>query len=734
MENFSYHVPFYVVTGGIDTSGHSSELTAGQVGLFDRSTFSVATSVGSGKEFFFAQGNIGGKDFYGQPVTESHKSPFFYGKDVVNMYMSTPKTIQNEEWVIGFNGAASSVGLRYETGKAIRVKMIFTGNPSYRFFGGPKEYVVSYTPAEDCTEPCSGSDCPDTITDCLVHTQALVDAINTHVELRKFGVTAKLVTNTYVAATTNMTKWCLEVCDNGDTLSLQAVQAQYPTVKITRSARAGSISTYTFCASDDADDPADFTQSASVSAAVCSECPAGSTLTGGSDVYYVTRPLAGSEDLSGDVARQTYADTIGTAYEAAGVATIPTTDVSGNVITETAHKFVTGQKVTYSNGGGTSITGLTTNTDYYVIRLTADTFSVADTYALALAGTAITLSGTGNNAQTFRPIFLASFVSNNGGTALVRLTVPSGVSLTTLLGDSVDFAFSNGESCVFATPAAISWDECGVGISSERTMKIKQLNRPDCDSDGDRLADLTSILAGVQGIQIDTLTKIAGTACADDYTVVQSSIDCLDEGCLTSNVTFTYDDLPAFEGHAWELVPEVVSEDDTRKCGIRISAGYIDPQFGNCSFQPTDFYETEPLKMEVSLLGEDDSACDVANWPSVLQTQYGRQSRQSGEWVLREVIMKTDAYLEHIDQYSSDPRMREAFDQNLLNMVDRNAFYNLFYVTFKASYGNSFRKDEQESFTAVFAFKSTDASSETFKTQILDVLTAKSGVTLHIND
>lgn len=734
MENFSYHVPFYVVTGGIDTSGHSSELTAGQVGLFDRSTFSVATSVGSGKEFFFAQGNIGGKDFYGQPVTESHKSPFFYGKDVVNMYMSTPKTIQNEEWVIGFNGAASSVGLRYETGKAIRVKMIFTGNPSYRFFGGPKEYVVSYTPAEDCTEPCAGSDCPDAIGDCLVHTQALVDLINTHVELRKFGVTAKLVTSTYVAATPNMTKWCLEVCDNGDALSLQAVQAQYPSNKITRSGRSGSISTYTFCASDDADDPADFTQSGSVSAAICSECPTGSTLTGGRDIYYVTRALAGSEDLSTSGARQTYADTIGTAYEAADVATIPTTDVSGDVITETAHNFVTGQKVTYSNGGGASITGLTTATDYYVIRLTADTFSVADTYADALAGTAITLSSTGNNAQTFSPIFLATFISNNGGSALVKLSVEAGVTITTLLGDSVDFAFSTGEVCAFDAPAAISWVSCGTGISSERTMKIKQLNRPDCESAGDRLDDLTAILAGVQGIQIETLTKIAGTACADDYTVVQSSIDCLDEACLTSNVTFTYDDLPAFEGHAWELVPEVVGEDDTRKCGIRISAGYIDPQFGNCSFQPTDFYETEPLKMEVSLLGEDDSNCDVANWPSVQQTKFGRQSRQSGEWVVREVIMKTDAYLEHVDQYSSDPRMREAFDMNLLNMVDRNAFYNLYYVTFKASYGNSFRKNEQESFTAVFAFKTTDPSSDTFKTQILDVLTAKSGVTMHIND
>ena len=49
MENFSYHVPFYVVTGGIAQSGHSADLNPGQVGLFDKSTFSVATSAGNGK-------------------------------------------------------------------------------------------------------------------------------------------------------------------------------------------------------------------------------------------------------------------------------------------------------------------------------------------------------------------------------------------------------------------------------------------------------------------------------------------------------------------------------------------------------------------------------------------------------------------------------------------------------------------------------------------------------------
>lgn len=737
MENLSYHIPFYVVNGGVATSGHSADLTAGKVGIFDRATFSVATAIGNGKELFFAQGANGGLDWYGSPVRNSHKSPFFYGKDVENMYLSRPQRLANEEWVIGYNGSPSSNTLKFTTGEALRIKFYFHGQPVYRFFNGPKEYVVSYTPKEDCTEPCNGSDCPDGITDCEVHTKALIDLINTHTELRKFGVTAKYVAADYSAAATNMEKYCITLCDNGDGLALEAVQAQAPTgAKVVRTARTGSLSTYQFCQDDDLGAPADFTQSGDVLLAVCEECPSGSTLTAAKDVYFVTRPLAGTEDLSGSTPRQTYADTIGTAYKAADVATIPTSDVNttSNVITETGHNFVTGQAVVYANGGSTDITGLTGGTTYYVIRVSSSTFKVATTAANAFAGTAIDLTGTGNNAQTFTPVITATFVANDSGNAVVKLSVASGVTLSALVADKLEFAYTQAATCVFSDATPVSWSLCGLGIRSKRKLRIKNLNRPDCDTAGDRLTDLTTILSGVVGIDISTLAKEAGTACKDDYTVEQFSVDCLDEGCLTSNVTFTYDDLPAFENESWSVVPPTHVDDDTRKCGIRVTAGYIDPKFGDCSFNPMDYYETEPIKMEISLLQEDGDRCDVASWPTVSQSRIGQISRQSGEWVVRELIMKTDAYLKHVDQFSLEPRMREAFDMNLLSSVDKNAYYDLYYVTYKASYGHSFRKNEQEKFTTVFAFKEGDAAQASFKTNILDVLTAKSGVMLHINE
>lgn len=485
MENYSYHVPFYIVNGGVATAGHSADLSGGKIGLYDRQNFSVATGIGNGKEFFFAQGATGGLDWYGQQISESHKSPFFYGKDVEDIYLSNPVRPVNEEWVIGYNGSPSSVSLNYTKGEATRVKFYFHGEPTYRFFNGPKEYVVSYTPKEDCTTPCETGDCPEGITDCLTHTQELINLINTHTELRKFGVTAKLVRNDFSAATTTMTKWCLTLCDNGDGTALKAVQAQAPVgVVVTRSERIGSLSTYTFCALD-AVTPSAFQQTGSVLQAVCEDCPDDSFLIGAKDVYIVKRPIVGGENFTSAATRDAYANTLWQAYATAASITTSTS---------------------------------TTSTT--------------------------TASGADGNPD-------ATFVGQDGSLAIVKVKFASGSTINAVGADLIEFSHTEQAVCVFDTPASISWTECGVGISSSRTLVIKNLNRPDCDADGDRIDDLTVALAGVKGINIGSLALVPGDGCKDDYTVTQNSLDCLDESCLTQNVTFTYDSLPAFENNSW---------------------------------------------------------------------------------------------------------------------------------------------------------------------------------------
>lgn len=70
-----------------------------------------------------------------------------------------------------------------------------------------------------------------------------------------------------------------------------------------------------------------------------------------------------------------------------------------NEITFNANGYLTGTKIGLSISGGSLPAGLSART-YWVIRMTANVFKLADTYDLAIAGTPIDFTDTGSNAQT----------------------------------------------------------------------------------------------------------------------------------------------------------------------------------------------------------------------------------------------------------------------------------------------------------------------------------------------
>lgn len=93
---------------------------------------------------------------------------------------------------------------------------------------------------------------------------------------------------------------------------------------------------------------------------------------------------------------------------------------SGNVITVTGlsnqanNEFQTGVSVRYSTSGSV-ITGLTNNTDYFVVRTGNLTFSLATTLANAQNGTVISLSSDGSGVQTFTETLTARALAETGG-------------------------------------------------------------------------------------------------------------------------------------------------------------------------------------------------------------------------------------------------------------------------------------------------------------------------------
>jgi len=73
--------------------------------------------------------------------------------------------------------------------------------------------------------------------------------------------------------------------------------------------------------------------------------------------------------------------------------------VADNTISAGNHRFITGQRVTYSNGGGTVITGLTDGTSYFIIKIDHDTIQLATSASNAASSTAIDLTGLGAGAS-----------------------------------------------------------------------------------------------------------------------------------------------------------------------------------------------------------------------------------------------------------------------------------------------------------------------------------------------
>ena len=80
--------------------------------------------------------------------------------------------------------------------------------------------------------------------------------------------------------------------------------------------------------------------------------------------------------------------------------------ISGDTLSFTNHRFVTGQKVTYTDGGGTAIGGLTDGTSYFIIKVDQNTIKLATNASNAASSTAINLtSGAAGGSHTLNVKF-----------------------------------------------------------------------------------------------------------------------------------------------------------------------------------------------------------------------------------------------------------------------------------------------------------------------------------------
>ena len=111
--------------------------------------------------------------------------------------------------------------------------------------------------------------------------------------------------------------------------------------------------------------------------------------------------------------------------------------------------------------------------------------------------------------------------------------------------------------------------------------------------------------------------------------------------------------------------------------GLILYGAYVDTKFGNCTFQITDFYEKEPVRLYASETDLNGDPCAFSGI-CIVDECLGRQAMGLGESVVRDLIL-SESYRQNF--FHSDFRIREITQgYDILNSVNRNALYTRYYL------------------------------------------------------
>jgi len=121
----------------------------------------------------------------------------------------------------------------------------------------------------------------------------------------------------------------------------------------------------------------------------------------------------------------------------------------------------------------------------------------------------------------------------------------------------------------------------------------------------------------------------------------------------------------------WDLYP-ATAHVDGRCAGLILNGAYVDTRFGDCTFQVSDFYEKEPVKLYASEVDYNGDPCLFQTLCVVTQCE-GLQVQGLGETVLRELVL-SESYRQNF--LATDLRIREITQGNqIIGAIDRGALY-----------------------------------------------------------
>lgn len=684
--DFSLTTLYVLPSGSLAADGFKREnLVPTQFGIFN-SRYKAVTTANEAKKspyIVFGQGRI--ENIPG--LTHKYSDKVSPGS-LIEWYKTTGSPVaKNQITYAGFDGLDNTKTIKASCDEqyslTIRARSLYI-DTAYAY-GLTRTFTLTTPCCEDC-----GDDCETIDPRWLANKWS--EMINSDVTYSKYVVATPVfecVTPPDAEDVIDTVTYCVSFCDNGDDNALAAVQAQFPDDVVTRTDRAGSISTYQLEREATEDAPSAVLVTLPVRLAICDVCPATYTLQNEQTQYIIETPLDGSEDLTTAGARQTFANTIKALY------VVPKTfngasavDPTTNQITITAHGLAANTAVVYSNGGGTTIVGLTNGATYYINVVDANNVTLSATPGGAVVD--ITADGVGAS-HSLTTQSTATFLENTGGSAKILINVDGlNPDLVALAADIVTLVGDEEALCLPPAGTSNAWSACGTGYKVQRTLSLTITD--DCAS------DLASVQAEYPSY---TVTLAESGNCNSRYELVQTSetvqIDCE----FAAPPKFV--DIQPYKGIEWTVVEPTLTGADC-VAGVKIEGKALDKYGNPCD--PVAFpYEFDKLTFEVfaykgAPTSQDFITFDRCDNIPITTTQRSTYVIGSGDEIFelekRYHSYQTTGVAKHIYHNST-------WNGGFIRYSDPTKFYDTYVLKFKSPDLNTWSETSRQDESVIIA-------------------------------
>lgn len=291
--NTSFRQIFVANTGTLLASGTTANLAIGQLGILvvghGAYTPTVLPTYSTAPKIVIAQGTPDLSDFpAGAGILNQTKySKEINGSKLTGWRARKAHLGQTDIVAVGFDGTDITKTLSAKTDETKYLYIRLTGQPIANIFPGERGIIftvpLSMPCAADCDTTCQPVDCNFIADNLISKIKELkmpggaplvsIDGKRGYIRLSKLTSCDTPPSPT----TVEYTHYCLNVFDAGDNNALGAVQAQYPSVTVTRSGRSGNVSTYTFTQPTASSAPAAFNNSDLTVVPNCAVCPSNYT-------------------------------------------------------------------------------------------------------------------------------------------------------------------------------------------------------------------------------------------------------------------------------------------------------------------------------------------------------------------------------------------------------------------------------------------------------------------------